>query len=76
MAVESCAGWRAISRRRRSCRTRGDCEKDRRLLAVELLLASRKVDAAILHVETNNRQIDRNAADGVYNLGELQVYSA
>ena len=45
------------------------------MLAVELLLASGQVDARVLHVGNGNRQIDRNAADGVHNLGErLKVY--
>ena len=49
--------------------------KTKRLLAVELLLAGRKVDARVLHVRNSNGQVDRNAADRVHNLGErLKVY--
>ena len=49
--------------------------KAERLLAVELLFASGQVDARVLHVRDGNRQVDRNAADGVHNFGErLKVY--
>ena len=49
--------------------------KAKRLLAVELLFASGKVDARVLHVGDGNGQVDRNAANRVHNLGErLKVY--
>ena len=49
--------------------------KAERLLAVELLLAGRKVDTRVLHVRNSNGQVDRNAANRVHNLGErLKVY--
>ena len=45
------------------------------MLTVELLLAGGQVDARVLHVRNSNGQVDRNAADGVHNLGErLKVY--
>ena len=45
------------------------------MLAVELLLTRGQVDARVLHVGNGNRQVNRNATDGVHNLGErLKVY--